>query len=185
MDQNADNHILEFVRSKFGAVDKSRFETQLYLCLPAFQPQDWEFYRILTMNTLVLPFYAFIVIQKTFCVALTAFRIWFVHPNTSLAHDRAQGTSSSQKSNVGSTQKLQTGDGSGLHFRKNAQPDKNKPTPLDRDNQAMKNSDANLTDSAQRNIFGSFLCYVDSSRMLRFVTHMDERPMQSFHICKP
>ena len=185
MDQNADNHILEFVRSKFGAVDKSRFETQLYLCLPAFQPQDWEFYRILTMNTLVLPFYAFIVIQKTFCVALTAFRIWFVQSNKSMDSDRAQDTPSSKKCNVVSTQKIQTSDGSGLHFRKNAQPDKNKPTPLDLDYQKMKSSDANLTDSAERNIFESFLCYVDSSRLLRFVTHMDERPMQSFHICKP
>ena len=79
INQNADDHILEFVRSKFGTVDKTNFETQLYLCLPAFQPQEWEFYRTLTTETFVLPLYALFVIPKSLCIALTAFRKWFCH----------------------------------------------------------------------------------------------------------
>ena len=35
--QEADNHIFRFVKSKFGYVDPTDFETRLYLCLPIFQ----------------------------------------------------------------------------------------------------------------------------------------------------
>merc|ERR1712038_594338 len=115
LNQNADNHILEFVRSKFGTVDKSHFETQLYLCLPAFQPQDWDFYRILTTDTFVLPLYALFVLPKTVCIALTAFRRWSFHPKSEIGYKSTKSKDAKNFESVVSKQRGITD----LHFRKN------------------------------------------------------------------
>ena len=189
LNQDADNHILEFVRSKFGTVDKSCFETQLYLCLSAFQPQEWEFYRVLSTDTLVLPFYALIVVQKTICIALTAFRKWSVHPKTNLEATTSVSIKSKDMKTVEGVIPKESGS-SDLHFRKNVQSsgESSKTNPRDKNTLEDKNegSEKHSTKSLDyfQTKFQSFLDYIESSKMLRFVTHMDERPMQSFHVCK-
>ena len=193
LNQDADNHILEFVRSKFGTVDKSHFETQLYLCLPAFQPQDWEFYRILTTDTFVLPIYALIVVQKTVCIALTAFRKWSVHPKTNLdSKTSALLNSKDMKATDGAIAKER--ENSDLHFRKNVKSsgESNRTNLKQNENDKVKDKDEGLDRYSSvpfllryfQTRFQSFLDYIESTKMLQFVTHMDERPMQSFHVCK-
>ena len=191
LNQDADNHILEFVRSKFFTVDKSHFETQLYLCLPAFQPQDWEFFRTLTTDTFVLPFYALIVVPKTVCIALTAFRKWSVHPKINLDSKTSVLLKSKEMKTVEGVMAKERGT-TDLHFRKNVQSSgessttnirQNDKDTLEDKNECLDKYASKSSDYFQT-LFQSFLDYIESTKMLRFVTHMDERPMQSFHVCK-
>ncbi len=46
MGQEDDNHIFRFVKSKFGHVDDTAFETRLYLCLPIFQAIGWHYFYV-------------------------------------------------------------------------------------------------------------------------------------------
>ncbi len=73
--QDADNHIFRFVRSKFGFVDETDFETRLYLCLPIFQPLQWSYYEAMSANG-AMPVYAALVVLEALCIAATVFRRW-------------------------------------------------------------------------------------------------------------
>ncbi len=46
MGQEDDNHIFRFVKSKFGYVDETDFETRLYLCLSVFQALGWDYIEV-------------------------------------------------------------------------------------------------------------------------------------------
>lgn len=187
INQQADNHILEFVRSKFGTVDKTRFETQLYLCLPAFQPQDWEFYRILTKSTFLLPIYSFFVIQKTLCIAFTAFRKWFLHPKIS-KELKTSSNSNKNKASVDTKEavggvKSRSGANSSAQSRKNI--NSSDVNTKESSEHELEENESQISYSDLLNVwFQSYLDYIESTKMLRFVTHMDEKPMLSFHICK-
>ena len=139
---------------------------------------------MLTIDTLVLPFYALIVLQKTFCIALTSFRKWFAHPKTCIKSSIAQTSSVSRGSSTKSMDEVATRR-DGLHLRKNVQSSGSKEKL---NNEAFENGDKGLEESDCAGFveirFGSFLDYLECSQTLRFVTHMDDRPMQSFHICK-
>ena len=185
INQQADNHILEFVRSKFGTVDKTRFETQLYLCLPAFQPQDWEFYRTLTKSTFLLPIYSFFVIQKTLCIALTAFRKWFLHPKISKEFKRDSDKNKARidtKESVGGV-KSRGGVNANVQSRKNNN-SSDDTTKESSENGVEDNVNQYKYSDLFQVWFQSFLDYIESTKMFRFVTHMDEKPMLCFHICK-
>ena len=185
INQQADNHILEFVRSKFGTVDKTRFETQLYLCLPAFQPQDLEFYRTLTKNTFLLPIYSFFVIQKTLCIALTAFRKWFLHPKISKEFKRDSDKNKARidtKESVGGV-KSRGGVNANVQSRKNNN-SSDDTTKESSENGVEDNVNQYKYSDLFQVWFQSFLDYIESTKMFRFVTHMDEKPMLCFHICK-
>jgi len=177
INQQADNHILEFVRSKFGTVDKTRFETQLYLCLPAFQPQEWEFYRSLTQNSFLFPIYSIFVIQKTLCIAFTAFRKWSLHPKVSRESKSDNGT----EINKTDTKELVGGVKSRKNVKTNQVKDANEVKGDETENGTKGNQNPS---NILQNWFQSFLDYVDSTKVFRFVTHMDDRPMLSFHICQ-
>ena len=196
INQNADDHILEFVRSKFGTVDKTNFETQLYLCLPAFQPQEWEFYRTLTTEVFVLPLYALIVIPKSLCIALTAFRKWFAHPK---GHINIGKIPPETNKNIDTTNAAyKATEGTNLHLRKNVASSEaagvntmekrgllgNCGNEDDKKGAADDKPNCNPTVQFLQTRFQWFLDYIGSSTMLRFIVHMDERPMMSFHICK-
>ena len=170
---------MEFVRSKFGTVDKTRFETQLYLCLPAFQPQEWEFYRSLTQNSFLFPIYSIFVIQKTLCIALTAFRKWSLHPKVS-RESKSDNGAENNKTNIDTKDLV-----GGVKSRKNAKTNQIKDdTGVKREESENGTKDNQSPSNIFQVWFQSFLDYVDSTKVFRFVTHMDDRPMLSFHICK-
>lgn len=73
--QEADNHIFRFVKSKFGYIDPTDFETRLYLCLPIFQPLNWHYY--VSMNqTFALSLYAVFVGLEVILVVASVFNRW-------------------------------------------------------------------------------------------------------------
>ena len=73
--QEADNHIFRFVKSKFGYIDPTDFETRLYLCLPIFQPLNWHYY--VSMNqTFALTLYAVFVGLEVTLVVISVFNRW-------------------------------------------------------------------------------------------------------------
>jgi len=76
--QNADNHILDFVYDKLGInKDETNFETRLYLCLPAFQPVQLQYFNGFLEQSNALWVYALSVIVLGSAVAITSLTKWF------------------------------------------------------------------------------------------------------------
>lgn len=73
--QEADNHIFRFVKSKFGYVDPTDFETRLYLCLPIFQGLTKDYYQSMSQSG-AFPLYAAGIAIYIACIVLTLFRRW-------------------------------------------------------------------------------------------------------------
>ena len=63
MGQEDDNHIFRFVKSKFGYVDETDFETRLYLCLPIFQTIGWDYFTVSPFSSLIDPKVQYIIIN--------------------------------------------------------------------------------------------------------------------------
>ena len=111
------------------------------------------------------------------CIALTAFRKWSLHPKVSRESKSDNGT----EKNKTDTKELV----GGVKSRKNVKTNQIKDTT-----EVIREESENCPKENQsplnifQNWFQSFLDYVDSTKVFRFVTQMDDRPMLSFHICK-
>ena len=111
------------------------------------------------------------------CIALTAFRKWSLHPKVS----REPKADNGAELNKTDTKELVGGVKSRKNVKTNQVKDANEVKGEETENGTKDNQ--NLSNILQ-NWFQSFLDYVDSTKVFRFVTHMDDRPMLSFHICK-
>ena len=70
--------------------------------------------------------------------------------------------------------------------RRNVNTSETKDTKEINTNEKSKIEDEEQRNSSQlfQHWFQLFLDYIESANVFRFVTHMDERPMLSFHTCK-
>ena len=111
------------------------------------------------------------------CIALTAFRKWSLHPKVSRESKSDNGT----EKNKTDTKELVGGVKSRKNVKTNQVKDANEVKGEETENGTKDNQNPS---NILQNWFQSFLNYVDSTKVFRFVTHMDDRPMLSFHICK-
>ena len=75
LNQNDDNHIFAFVKSKLGFADEANFESRLYRCLPAFQAIDISFY-VKMSYALLMPLYLIYVSSRACFITLSTFAKW-------------------------------------------------------------------------------------------------------------
>ena len=130
------------------------------------------------------------MIQKTLCIALTAFRKWFLHPKVGEEVKTRSNANKNKKAidakeNVGGV-KSRSGANVNLQSRKNVNTSETKDIKEMNSNEESNNGDEDHQNRLQlfQHWFQSFLDYIESANVFRFVTHMDDRPMLSFHICK-
>ena len=112
------------------------------------------------------------MIQKTLCIALTAFRKWFLHPKVE-EEIKTGNNANKNKKKIDAKEIV-----GGVKSRKDI---KGMNT-----NEESDNRDKEHQNSSQlfQHWFQAFLDYIESANVIRFVTHMDDRPMLSFHTCK-
>ena len=111
------------------------------------------------------------------CIAFTAFRKWSLHPKVSRESKSDNGT----EKNKTDIKELVGGVKSRKNLKTNQVKDANEVKGEETENGKKDNQNPS---NILQNWFQSFLDYVDSTKVFRFVTHMDDRPMLSFHICK-
>jgi hypothetical protein len=75
LNQNDDNHIFSFVKSKLGFADEANFESRLYRCLPAFQAIDISFH-VKMSYALLLPLYLTYVGSRACFITFSTFAKW-------------------------------------------------------------------------------------------------------------
>ena len=113
------------------------------------------------------------------CISLTAFRKWSLHPKVS-RESKSDNGAEKDKNDIDTKELV-----GGVKSRKKVITNQIKDASDAKREESESGTKDNLnTSNILQNWFQSFLDYVDSTKVFRFVTHMDDRPMLSFHICK-